>query len=92
MKIKHAKILQNIKLVKDGDSYDVGCDDGYEVAKSLARKDGYMGQGKLKKFQVQNSNGRNVFIAEKMNYKHLVCKEGKQGIRENVHLCTYQFC
>ena len=92
MNIKHAKILQNIKLVEDGDSYDVECDDGYEVAQQrLERKDRYIGgrQGKLKTFQVQNSKGRYVFIAENVKENSsVVCREGKQLIRDHVHLCT----
>jgi len=92
LKIKHAKILQNIKLFKVGDSYDVECDDGYEVAKQrLHRHDRYIGgrQGKLKTFQVQNSKGHYVFIAENVNENSsVVCSEGKPLIRDHVHLCT----
>jgi len=81
LKIKHANILQNIWFVEDGDYYDVECDNGYEVAQQrLGRKYRYIGgpQSQIKAFQVQNSNGRDVFIAEKVIFTTLVCREGKQ--------------
>jgi len=76
--IEHAHIPKEIKFVKDGDSYDVKCFDGYEVTLGLNRKDRYIGgkQDKVNTFKIQNWNGRYVYLAENYEYKGLVCRKG----------------
>ena len=82
MIIEHAQITNTIRFVKDGDSYDVKCVDGYEVAQDLNREDRYIGreQDKVKTFKVQNRNGRYVYLANNDEYTGLACRKGKQPI------------
>jgi len=80
--IEHAHIPKEIKFVRDGDSYDVKCVDGYEVAEDLNREDRYIGreQDKVKIFKIQNRNSHYVYLAKNDEYTGLACTKGKQRI------------
>ena len=87
--IEHAHIIKTIKFVKDGDSYDVECADGYEVAQGLKNEYRYIGgeQNKVKTFNIQNRNDRYVYLVRNDEYTNLVCRKGKQRIRDK-YICT----
>ena len=50
------------------------------MAQGLNREDRYNGgyQDKVKIFEIQNRNGRYVYLAKNDEYTGLVCREGKQ--------------
>jgi len=94
LSIDNAHINNTIRFVKDGDSYDVKCSDGYEVAQGLNREDQYIGgeQDKLKTFKIQNKNGRHVYLVKNDEYPSLVCREGKQRISDQLRSYTCKLC